>query len=75
MNALVFFAGCGFGILVFTIVCGVFVALNRKQAKEQREVNERSQKAMEEGNRLRHRRAEAMDRIAESLDAILRKMP
>lgn len=68
MNTLIFLAGAGFGVVLFTIVCGLFVALNRRQTKEQREANERTNAAMDEGNRLRQVRADAMNRIAEAIE-------
>lgn len=73
MSTLIFFAGAGFGILVMMIICGLFIALNRKQTKVQADFNKSSQEAMEEGNRLRRRRASAIDRIADSLEIIVQQ--
>lgn len=68
MNTLVFLAGMGAGIVLFLLILGLVLAIDRRIKKEQRDANTRANELMEEGNRLRERRAAAMDRIANYLE-------
>ncbi len=63
----------GAGILFVGIIIFAFIALNRRQTKAQLEYNKLSFAQMEEGNRLRKIRADAMERIAESIDQYVRR--
>lgn len=73
MNALIFLAGIGAGILVTIVITSILFTHSRRVTKEQREVNDRAFTQMEEGNRLRERRAGAMDRIANSLEILVER--
>lgn len=68
MNALSFFAGMGAGIVLLMLVIALVLAIDRRIKGEQRAVNDRSFAQMEKGNELRERRADAMERLANTLE-------
>lgn len=70
MNTLTFLAGMGAGIFAVLIVVLGFVVFNRRISSEQRAINALQFAQMEEGNRLRQVRADAMDRIANTLNTL-----
>ncbi len=63
----------GAGIVLVGVIIISAIAFNRRQSKAQLEYNKLSFAQMEEGNRLRKIRADAMERIAESIDQYVRR--
>lgn len=70
MNWYTFLFGAAVGMAVFALVLVVLLACMRRIGDEQRKANALVNELMADGNRLRLRRAVALERIAVSLEAL-----